>query len=277
MLGDVDRRRRRCSQLDRGWPGGSRRARAARARARAVRLPARRSTTTSPRSSSCGCASRRAQLATARCSTPSAGDVRPDAAGSRSSATGPGLLILDGLLAVDTCVADRTVDRAAREPATCCSRSDARPDEMVERDDGLARAVHRPAWRCSTPSSPSACAPWPQIAAGAAPPRRAARRRARRAARDLLPAAARGAPGAGAVAPGGRWGRVEPGGIRLALPLTHRLLGQLVGRRAAVDLARAAAARARRDSSPARPATGTSTATVRRSTCELLIERDRRA
>ena len=26
-----------------------------------------------------------------------------------------------------------------------------------------------------------------------------------------------------------RWGRVEPGGIRLSLPLTHRLLGQLVG------------------------------------------------
>ena len=27
----------------------------------------------------------------------------------------------------------------------------------------------------------------------------------------------------------GRWGHVEPGGIRLALPLTHRLLGRLVG------------------------------------------------
>ena len=26
-----------------------------------------------------------------------------------------------------------------------------------------------------------------------------------------------------------RWGKVEPGGIRLSLPLTHRLLGQLVG------------------------------------------------
>ena len=26
-----------------------------------------------------------------------------------------------------------------------------------------------------------------------------------------------------------RWGKVEPGGVRLALPLTHRLLGQLVG------------------------------------------------
>lgn len=27
----------------------------------------------------------------------------------------------------------------------------------------------------------------------------------------------------------GRWGRVEPGGIRLPLPLTHQLMGQLVG------------------------------------------------
>ena len=26
-----------------------------------------------------------------------------------------------------------------------------------------------------------------------------------------------------------RWGKVEPGGIRLALPLTHQLLGRLVG------------------------------------------------
>jgi CRP/FNR family cyclic AMP-dependent transcriptional regulator len=28
---------------------------------------------------------------------------------------------------------------------------------------------------------------------------------------------------------GSRWGRVQPSGIRLTLPLTHRLLGQLVG------------------------------------------------
>jgi CRP/FNR family transcriptional regulator, cyclic AMP receptor protein len=28
---------------------------------------------------------------------------------------------------------------------------------------------------------------------------------------------------------GARWGKVEPGGIRIPLPLTHRLLGQLVG------------------------------------------------
>ena len=27
----------------------------------------------------------------------------------------------------------------------------------------------------------------------------------------------------------GRWGKVEPGGIRLSLPLTHQLLGQLIG------------------------------------------------
>ncbi|HWF26264.1 MAG TPA: helix-turn-helix domain-containing protein, partial [Solirubrobacteraceae bacterium] len=26
-----------------------------------------------------------------------------------------------------------------------------------------------------------------------------------------------------------RWGRVEPGGIRVSLPLTHRMLGQLIG------------------------------------------------
>lgn len=28
---------------------------------------------------------------------------------------------------------------------------------------------------------------------------------------------------------GGRWGKVEKGGVRLALPLTHQLLGQLIG------------------------------------------------
>ena len=42
-------------------------------------------------------------------------------------------------------------------------------------------------------------------------------------------APARGAPGAAALAPRARWGKVEPGGIRLPLPLTHQLLGQLIG------------------------------------------------
>ncbi len=35
-----------------------------------------------------------------------------------------------------------------------------------------------------------------------------------------------------------RWGRVEPGGIRLPLPLTHQLLGRLDRRRAPVGVAR---------------------------------------
>ena len=78
-----------------------------------------------------------------------------------------------------------------------------------------------------------------------------------------------------------RWGKVELGGIRLSLPLTHRLLGQLVGRRAPVGLPRARPPRrgrarhrprrrvaparhARRTTSRASPSAGTTSTPDRR-------------
>ena len=56
-----------------------------------------------------------------------------------------------------------------------------------------------------------------------------------------------------------RWGRVEPAGLRVSLPLTHRLLGQLVAAERP-SISHALARLAGPGSSPARPATGTCTA-----------------
>jgi CRP-like cAMP-binding protein len=139
---------------------------------------------------------------------------------------GPGLLILDGLLAVDTRVADRTITELVGA-GDLLQPPGMLADEMVDSvcvwramgatrlallDGEFAERVH----------------PWPQIT-------RALFRRAERRTADL------GALRAISCQPklevrlvlllwhlAGRWGRVEPTGIRLSLPLTHRLLGQLV-------------------------------------------------
>jgi hypothetical protein len=150
-------------------------------------------------------------------------DLRPwfQAAGA-----GPGLLVLDGLLAFETCVGDRTAcDLTGTgdllQPPT------PRPDELVAQHDGW-----RTLWptRCAVLNQEFAqrVRPWPQIAVALL--RRAARRTTDA---DALRAIA--------CQPrlevrlvlllwhlATRWGRVEPGGIHLVLPLTHRLLGQMV-------------------------------------------------
>jgi CRP-like cAMP-binding protein len=145
-----------------------------------------------------------------------------DAAGS-----GPGLLILDGLLAADTRVAERTVTEllgAGDLLQPPCRRA----DEMIEQIE---------TWRALRPTRLAVldaefaerARPWPQVA-------HALLRRTERRASDLS------AVRAISCQPklelrlvlflwhlAGRWGRVEPAGLRLSLPLTHRLLGQLVG------------------------------------------------
>ena len=109
------------------------------------------------------------------------------------------------------------------------TRGTAAPTSCSQLDRRLARARAR-ARRVLDAAFAERVRPWPQILLALL--RRAARRaeRPRRPARDRLPAAARGAPGAAAVAPRRALGegraRRHP---HLALPLTHRLLGQLVG------------------------------------------------
>jgi CRP/FNR family transcriptional regulator, cyclic AMP receptor protein len=140
---------------------------------------------------------------------------------------GPGLLILDGLVAVDTRIADRTVTQLL-------GSSDLLQPPSRHVDDMIERAA---SWRALCPCRfalldaefAERVLPWPQIG-------HTLLRRTQRRAEDL------GMLRAISCQPrlevrlvlfmwhlAARWGRVEPTGIRLMLPLTHRLFGQLVG------------------------------------------------
>jgi CRP/FNR family transcriptional regulator, cyclic AMP receptor protein len=145
----------------------------------------------------------------------------------RRGAGGPGLLILDGVMAADV----RVIDRTATELVGA--------GDLLQPRVGSDDAIVEPeaTWHALLPTRLAVLdgafaervRPWPQI--GQALLRRAERR-----------AASVGAQRAIACQPrlevrldlllwhyAGRWGRVEPGGIRLSLPLTHRLLGLLAG------------------------------------------------
>ena len=139
---------------------------------------------------------------------------------------GPGLLVIDGLLALDTCVAGRTICELLGpgdllQPPTEldynmvdreCNWHALAPARLVLLDGAFVERVRS----------------WPQLL-------RALFRRAERRVADA------GALRAISCQPklevrlvlllwhlAARWGRVEPTGIKLSLPLTHRLLGQLV-------------------------------------------------
>lgn len=139
---------------------------------------------------------------------------------------GFGLLVLDGLIAFDVEVGDRIATELVGSGDLITPCGD-RVDAMLH---------HRDGWRVLVPAQlalldagfATRVAPWPQVVSSLL--RRCTRRTAEvdemraiachprlEVRLDLLfwHLAA-------------RWGRVEPSGIRLTLPLTHRLLGQLV-------------------------------------------------
>jgi len=144
----------------------------------------------------------------------------------RAVGSGPGLLITEGLVAAETCVAGRTV-------AELLGRTDLLQPPGGNEDEMIGVC---PAWRALRPTRLALLdeeflervGSWPQIP-------RALVRRSERRALDL------GVLRAISCQPklevrlvlllwhlAARWGRVETAGIRLSLPLTHRLLGQLV-------------------------------------------------
>ena len=139
---------------------------------------------------------------------------------------GPGLLILEGVVAFETRVGDRTALELVGA-GDLLQLPSQRTDDLLERWDG---------WRVLCPTRfalldgdfAERVRPWPQIV-------QALLRRAGRRTADV------DALRAITCQPrlelrlilllwhlAARWGRVEPAGIRLTLPLTHRLLGQLV-------------------------------------------------
>jgi CRP/FNR family cyclic AMP-dependent transcriptional regulator len=154
------------------------------------------------------------------------GDCDP-AQWTTPGAASPGLLLLDGVLAVDVHVGDRTATELMGA-GDLVQPWDQGADELLERSAE---------WRVLMPGRVAILdagfaertRPWPQILL-------ALLRRAGKRASDL------DVQRAIACQPrlevrlalllwhlGARWGKVEPGGIRISLPLTHRLLGQLVG------------------------------------------------
>jgi CRP/FNR family cyclic AMP-dependent transcriptional regulator len=141
--------------------------------------------------------------------------------------TGPGVLVLDGVLAVNV----RVGDRVAAELLGSGDLVDACQEGA---EDLLACATE---WRCLVPTRFAVLddgfvqrvRPWPQIM-------QALLGRVERRARNLnIQRAIASQPRLEVRLAlllwhlAARWGRVEPGGIRLPLPLTHQLMGRLIG------------------------------------------------
>ncbi len=165
------------------------------------------------------------QLATARvlCAETGECELEPWFA---AVGNGPGLLILDGLVAIDTCITNRTVTEllGSGDLLQPLSRH---VDDMIERTASW-RALRPCRFALLDAKFTERVLPWPQIG-------NALLRRTERRTEDL------GVMRAISSQPrlevrlvlflwhlAARWGRVESTGVRLELPLTHRLLGQLV-------------------------------------------------
>lgn len=144
-----------------------------------------------------------------------------------AAAKGPGVLILDGVLAANVKVGDRIA-------AELLGSGDLVEPRIGTEDDLLMSDV---GWRALLPvryavldaSFADRVKPWPQIM-------QALLRRVERRTRSLnVQRAITCQPRLDVRLAlllwhlAARWGRVEPGGIRLPLPLTHQLLGRLVG------------------------------------------------
>jgi CRP/FNR family transcriptional regulator, cyclic AMP receptor protein len=166
------------------------------------------------------------QLATARVLQMGVGEC--DLASSFHSARrGPGLLIIDGLVACETCTGDRVA-------AELAGAGDLLQAPSLPTDELLERTCH---WRALRPTRfalldgdfVDRVRPFPQVV-------RALLSRAYRRSAELdVLRAITSQPRLEVRLVlllwhlAARWGRVEPASVRLCLPLTHRFLGQMVG------------------------------------------------
>lgn len=142
-------------------------------------------------------------------------------------AQGPGLLILDGLVAVNTCVGDREACELVGG-GDLLQHFEPRAEELIAQRE-TCHALAATSFALLDESFAARSGSCPQL--GVALLRRAARRAAEA---DTLRAIASHPRLEVRLVLllwhlASRWGRVVPGGIRLTMPLTHRLLGQLVG------------------------------------------------
>lgn len=155
-----------------------------------------------------------------------AGEIDLSSALARS-ADGPGLLLLDGVIATNVRVGDRVA-------AELLGAGDLLEPDAVDADELVAcmtewRVLHPARLALLDRAFADRVRPWPQLT-------QALLRRVERRAHNLnVQRAIASQPRLEVRLTlllwhlASRWGRVEPGGIRLPLPLTHQLLGRLIG------------------------------------------------
>jgi CRP/FNR family cyclic AMP-dependent transcriptional regulator len=165
------------------------------------------------------------QLTTARVLDAELGECDLSSWLSRVGA-GPGLLILDGLVAADTRIADRTVTEllgAGDLVQPVCRQA----EEMIQ-EAASWRALSPTRFALLDTEFAERARPWPAI--GQALLRRAGRRVSDNCMVRAISCQPRLELRLVLILwhLAARWGRVEPTGLRLSLPLTHRLLGQLI-------------------------------------------------
>jgi hypothetical protein len=140
---------------------------------------------------------------------------------------GPGVLVLDGVLSVNVTVGDRVAAELIGA-GDLLPASGGADEELLTCDVGW-RALLPARFAVLDAEFSHRVHPWPQIT-------QALLRRAERRAHNLNVQRAVAAQPRLEVRLAlllwhlaARWGKVEPGGIRLGVPLTHQLLGRLVG------------------------------------------------
>jgi CRP/FNR family cyclic AMP-dependent transcriptional regulator len=140
---------------------------------------------------------------------------------------GPGVLVLDGVLAVNVRVGGRIATELLGAGDLVEPREEAFEDLLACEIDWRALVPMR--FAVLDASFAERVRPWPQIM-------QALLRRTERRTRNLnVQRAITSQPRLEVRLAlllwhlAARWGRVEPGGIRLPIPLTHQLLGRLVG------------------------------------------------
>ena len=141
-------------------------------------------------------------------------------------APGPGLLVLDGLVAVNTNVGDRAACELIGG-GDLLQHFEPRTDELVAQTE-TCHALIPTTFAMLDGVFASRVGSFPQV--GMALLRRAARRASEAEALRAIASHPRLEVRLVLLLwhLASRWGRVVPDGIRLTLPLTHRLLGQLV-------------------------------------------------
>ncbi len=140
---------------------------------------------------------------------------------------GPGVLLIDGVIAANVCVGDR-IAAELLGAGDLVQPVIAQEDELLACDTTWRALVTT---RCALLDSEfdQRVHPWPQITRALM--RRAGRRSWRLGAQRAIAAQPRLEVRLALLLwhLAARWGKVEPGGIRLPIPLTHQLLGRLVG------------------------------------------------